>query len=958
MADFSALKTAIQANIRTNGNEEITGAILQDILLSMVTTMGDGAINSLVTALQEEVLARQNAVGGEAEARQQADSALGGRIDGVANSITAINTKLAEGYIYVGIATPSTNPSTPTGKVFYIALQGGTYTNFSGLTVTQGINILKYNGSAWSLEQLWGVDDVPTAGSNNLVKSGGVFNVGQYINNIIYYQSIPLCITDINKIDLSTVGITRGKILKSSGIVEDFSSNDFAVTDLIEGLTSPSNTIKIVLLNNKVGPLNAQFSTIAWYYKKDGAYNFLSSNPVSLYNGKIIIPNNMAIRICGGANDIKDVEYGLLNLNSFDFASQVKYNQNQDVSIIKQNFKNVGDAIESSSIISSSFITTEGFFHDTTPDANWKIFIFDVTSLRGNLLYLQTPIVTSGTNMMKYGLSSVNDKVDNLCQYHLISSYNELENYIYIPLDSNINYLLISAYKICSLHLLNNESENTEISGNELLSETIVTRKYINSAGGIIDVAADNFKLNYYSIEDYRKQKILIKGDTSSNLEMCIIGLANSVNDTTVVPILNANGYVRYNKFIDVYAGSFKYLVVSQNRGDDSVKAYVQADINRIMDCDVLICPVYGQSLAIGGEAYPVITKEIKYPWLQVGVDINTAPLPSGVETSGYGLSEGIIDFYCQKYRVDVSKLKTKIFAFNAGVGSSSIMALKKGTEPYTNLISTIQTAYNNATTLGLTCKVSPIAWIQGEADLSNGWTQDWKGEVEQLQLDLDTDIKVITGQQETIKLMLYQTTYGARFDCPDVLNAQEELIQDNTRFIAITPLYIMDYYHSSNDQWIHIDGYSQKLLGFYCAKSIINNIFGNLTKGCSVQSIDVSGQDIIITLNTPSRALYVDDGFVKKVNNYGFSVLTTGNVEILDEVEISVGKIVLKCTSNITSGIRVRYGIANGSNVTGRTDGPRGNIRDNDGSCVANVGGYEIPLYDWLYAFEKTIQS
>ena len=185
MADFSALKTAIQANIRTNANEEITGAILQEILLSMVTIMGDGAINGLVTALQEEVVARQNAVGGEATARQDADASLSGRINGEAtargeadtqlqNAIYGINTKLAEGYIYAGIATPSTNPSAPTGKVFYIALQGGTYTNFSGLTVTQGISILKYNGSTWSLDQLWGVDDVPTAGSDNLVKSGGV----------------------------------------------------------------------------------------------------------------------------------------------------------------------------------------------------------------------------------------------------------------------------------------------------------------------------------------------------------------------------------------------------------------------------------------------------------------------------------------------------------------------------------------------------------------------------------------------------------------------------------------------------------------------------------------------------------------------------------------------------------------------------------------------------------------
>lgn len=204
MADFSALKTAIQANIRTNGNEEITGAILQNILLSMVTTMGDGAINALAEALAVEVAARQNAIGGEAQQRQEEDSSLSGRINSevqareqadtqLSNSITAITTRLNEGYVYAGIATPSTNPGTPAGKVFYIALQAGTYTNFSSLAVTQGITILKYNGTAWSQEQLVGIDDIPTAGSNNLVKSGGVRRIENDITQSIidcqYYDS-------------------------------------------------------------------------------------------------------------------------------------------------------------------------------------------------------------------------------------------------------------------------------------------------------------------------------------------------------------------------------------------------------------------------------------------------------------------------------------------------------------------------------------------------------------------------------------------------------------------------------------------------------------------------------------------------------------------------------------------------------------------------------------------------
>lgn len=183
MADFSSLKQTIQTYIKQNGNEEITGNILQDVLLAMVSTMGDSAINTLASALQDETTARQNQDGtlqgnitAEATARQQADTAFGGRIDGLQTAINGINTKLAEGYIYAGIATPSTNPGTPSGKVFYIAVSSGTYTNFSNLTAEQGINILKYNGSAWSKDVVYAIDARPKKNSQNLVTSGGVFD--------------------------------------------------------------------------------------------------------------------------------------------------------------------------------------------------------------------------------------------------------------------------------------------------------------------------------------------------------------------------------------------------------------------------------------------------------------------------------------------------------------------------------------------------------------------------------------------------------------------------------------------------------------------------------------------------------------------------------------------------------------------------------------------------------------
>lgn len=97
MANYATLKAAIAAAIKQNGNNEITGNLLQQQLLAMVNSLG-------------------------------------------AN------------YQYAGIATPATNPGTPDQNVFYIASTPGAYTNFNNVYIKNGeIAILKYNGG-WSVE--------------------------------------------------------------------------------------------------------------------------------------------------------------------------------------------------------------------------------------------------------------------------------------------------------------------------------------------------------------------------------------------------------------------------------------------------------------------------------------------------------------------------------------------------------------------------------------------------------------------------------------------------------------------------------------------------------------------------------------------------------------------------------------------------------------------------------------
>ena len=99
MANYATLKAAIQAAIKQNDNNEITGNLLQQQLLAMVNSLGVG-------------------------------------------------------YQYAGIATPATNPGTPDQNVFYLASTAGTYVNFGGLVLADGeMAILKYNG-AWSIDSL------------------------------------------------------------------------------------------------------------------------------------------------------------------------------------------------------------------------------------------------------------------------------------------------------------------------------------------------------------------------------------------------------------------------------------------------------------------------------------------------------------------------------------------------------------------------------------------------------------------------------------------------------------------------------------------------------------------------------------------------------------------------------------------------------------------------------------
>ena len=94
MGNYEQLKQAVSDVIKTNGNQEITGAILQNALLTIISTIGNNST-------------------------------------------------------FAGIATPTTNPGTPDANVFWLAGETGTYSNFAGLKVEDEAAVFYNNNGTW-----------------------------------------------------------------------------------------------------------------------------------------------------------------------------------------------------------------------------------------------------------------------------------------------------------------------------------------------------------------------------------------------------------------------------------------------------------------------------------------------------------------------------------------------------------------------------------------------------------------------------------------------------------------------------------------------------------------------------------------------------------------------------------------------------------------------------------------
>ena len=209
MANWATLKAAIADVIKTNGNQEITGAVLQNTLNSIVSAVGENAT-------------------------------------------------------FAGIATPVTNPGTPDGPVFYIAAQTGIYSNFEGITVENEVAILLWKTS-WkklltNIAPLSDISLIRAALDNAKLNSTGKNKInlsnkidGYFLNlsgNLVSNSSY--CISNYIEIKSSTqYYISKTNVGGANHIIYDKNLNVLSTTK--DGaVTTPSDAkyIRLSILTN------------------------------------------------------------------------------------------------------------------------------------------------------------------------------------------------------------------------------------------------------------------------------------------------------------------------------------------------------------------------------------------------------------------------------------------------------------------------------------------------------------------------------------------------------------------------------------------------------------------------------------------------------------------------------------------------------------------------------------
>lgn len=254
--------------------------------------------------------------------------------------------------------------------------------------------------------------------------------------------------------------------------------------------------------------------------------------------------------------------------------------------------------------------------------------------------------------------------------------------------------------------------------------------------------------------------------------------------------------------------------------------------------------------------------------------------------------------------------------------------------------------------------KVRSLEVIHGEGD-GNIDNMTYDQDLAEWRTNMDTDVKVITGQSEDVLMFFCQSNssrgYGhsggvSETAFPVAALQYDAHEADPTHMILVAPKYWLPY-----ADYVHITNEAQRALGEKYGE-VYNIVIGGgswlplkptlFTLGTSTFSIDY---------NVPFGEITIDTSTVASVANYGFDYVDDFGRTILSVTKTGPSQITVTLSGSIGTNAIVSYAYHNGTGSPTSGLGERGNIRDQD-TTASVYDDSTIPLYNWGVTFREAL--
>lgn len=299
------------------------------------------------------------------------------------------------------------------------------------------------------------------------------------------------------------------------------------------------------------------------------------------------------------------------------------------------------------------------------------------------------------------------------------------------------------------------------------------------------------------------------------------------------------------------------------------------------------------------------------------------------------------------RYCRESDNVQTRRLFFACGRGGTAYDGLRKGSQPYTDMLNAVTKAKELAESRGWTVIVDCAVLRHGESgDPSPEPT--YKDALIQWQIDVQNDMQAITGQMSDVPFLICQPSSFRGSGA--VVRYMAEIHAESQYHCVVGPDYPLSDLYSPD--FLHGLGGFYFINGEYLARAFRQTAWGSGGKNKIVRMLSAtrSGTAVDIQFETPVAPLQFD-GAISERNFRGFQYFDgSGEVSIIGAAIIDSGSngvgVVRLTLSNTPGGSEeVRYACDGQSNPRDLENVPRGQLRDNAGGNSQFDGR---PLHNW----------